>query len=119
MDVRARSSPDYSVALVILIVHLLLDPDQVLRAPRRLTHTPDADTRRRIGIYFAAILQNRRGWSQVAALLPKNMQIWGKMRIISGDTIRTSITLKKATRSMETYRNNSYIRVHTLSIIFM
>lgn len=67
------------IFIVREVILNVLDPDQVLRAPRRLTHIPDADTRRRIGIYFTAIFQNRRGWSQVVALLPMNMQIWGKM----------------------------------------
>jgi len=85
-----------------------LDPDLVLRTPCRSEYVPDEDTRKRIGVYLAQVVGGRR--SDLAKHLPRIMPLWGKMRIINGDSIRSKYCMSRAARSSSS-RNNSFVRV--------
>ncbi|KAG2046473.1 hypothetical protein BDR06DRAFT_922829 [Suillus hirtellus] len=82
-------------------------PDLVLRTPCRSDHVPDEDTRRRIGVYLVQIVGGRR--SDLATYLPRVMPLWGKLRIINGDSIRSKYSMSRAARSGSS-RNNSFVR---------
>ncbi|KAJ7763978.1 hypothetical protein DFH07DRAFT_867316 [Mycena maculata] len=81
-------------------------PQTVLRLPCQKTYAPDVSLRRKIGVYFAALLG--KTIREIEPQLPEVMARWGKVRIVDGDSIASAWVLA---RRNEAARNTSVIRV--------
>ncbi|KAJ7443299.1 hypothetical protein FB451DRAFT_1057037 [Mycena latifolia] len=60
----------------------------ILRAPYKSAHIPDDITRKRIAGYFSAALGKKQ--RDIRKKLPEVMPRWGKVRIVDGDSIRST-----------------------------
>ncbi|KAJ7077174.1 hypothetical protein B0H15DRAFT_789874 [Mycena belliarum] len=83
----------------------MLDPQAVLRLPYRRDHIPDEHIRIQVASYFAAVLGKTR--REVLALLPQVMPSFGKLRIVDGDSIRSTSACGDGSGAE---RNMSFIR---------
>jgi hypothetical protein len=97
----------YLLLLTWVDLHLI-DPNSILRAPRKLNFKPDVDMQRRLSQYLALIYAcETKG---IKAILPETMTQWGKVRIANGgDKIRAACAVSQA--QAETTRNSSFVRV--------
>ncbi|KAG2340055.1 hypothetical protein BDR05DRAFT_856809, partial [Suillus weaverae] len=81
-------------------------PEFVLQTLCHSNYVPDEDTRKRIGVYLSQVLRGQR--NDLTLHLPSAMPLWGKMRIIGGNSIRTKYALRGM--SSAKYRDNSFIQ---------
>jgi len=96
------------------LMALVLDPDQIFLPPYIRQYTLDPALKSKISAYLAVILGRRR--TEIAARLPGNMPLWGKMRLrTDGDTVRTTLAFRR-TRHLK-QRNNTHIRVSHIYLL--
>jgi hypothetical protein len=82
------------------------DPHSILRPPCRKSYALDTALQSKISRYFSAIMNGRKP-KKIQNELPKNMPLWGKVRIAGGgDRIRAAVG-----RNPDRERNMSYVRV--------
>ena len=102
------------VLLVKKLMALVSDLDQIFLPPYICQYTLDPALKSKTSAYLAVIL----GWRQteIAAQLPGDMPLWGKMRHRpGGDMIRTTFAFRQ-TRHLK-QRNNTRIRVSHIYLL--
>ncbi|KAJ7719689.1 hypothetical protein DFH07DRAFT_972824 [Mycena maculata] len=80
-------------------------PQTILRLPCQKTYAPDVSLRRKITVYFAALLG--KTIREIEPQLPEVTARWGKVRIVDGDSIASAWVLA---RRNEAARNTSVTR---------
>ncbi|KAJ7642387.1 hypothetical protein DFH06DRAFT_1097627 [Mycena polygramma] len=80
-------------------------PQTILRRPYQNNYSPDSSLRRKIATYFRDLLGKRI--DEIEPELPERMQLWGKLRIVDGDSISSAWGTRNRS---EQHREKSFIR---------